>query len=239
MEISSKSPQYGTKLNLETPTYRLIPSSLKETNINRTVEVFNLSKCPPLSGLKSHCSYTMTIYSSYSTPTASVIWVLRSSGRRVTVVNYLFHKWLFGTLNNNERLVFFDLPESSKNDMIYSALKARAIGHSMKTIRKALVYSAFLLFGKQPPTNLRWVGYRTYTLSIEREVRHVPERKVKKYSGWKRHQNDHGSLGPPKEDPFYSEPFDSFDNISSFLQICDEIKHSKSDVFINNIRVKL
>jgi hypothetical protein len=121
--------------------------------------------------------------------------------------------------------------------MIYSALRARSLGIPMKTIRRVLKISP-LLFSQEAPSQSRWIGYRTYFLSIEKEVRQMNQPKYR-YSGWRRHQNDQGSFGPHKEDPFPLEPVIGDDNISLFLQFVKEINSGKSEIYYNELRIKV
>jgi len=142
-------------------------------------------------------------------------------------------------LNKTEKELFFDLPEITKNNMIFSALRARSIGYSLKSIRKSLRLASLLLFSQKAPTVERWNGYKTFRLLVEKEIVPRSQQKVQKYSGWKRHQNDQGSLGPPKEDPYYLDVVHENDNISLFLELVKEVNSEKSEIFINNIRIKL
>lgn len=178
----------------------------------------------------SNDSYHFEIRSSISTKSHTFHWSLSPSGDRKSVVSYLFHKWLFGNLSKQERLLFYDIPESTTEDIIFAALKARALNYPMDSIRKSLKYSSFLIFGRKPPTIERWLGYRSYQLTFELIIRHTNARKVKRYTGWRRHQNDQGSLAPPKEDPFDIVPLIENDNISTFLQIVKEVADRKSVV---------
>jgi len=109
----------------------------------------------------------------------------------------------------------------------------------MKTIRKTLRITSPLIFREPSPTLERWNGFKTFYLEINKVVSPNNERKGIKYSGWKRHQNDQGSLGPEKEDPFYLIPNDENDVISLFLQICKEVNSGKSEIHINQLKVKI
>lgn len=239
MEIQTKTQ------SIESSTYRDFANqnpdlrsnlfSLKKKNITRPVEVLSERKSNNV-GLEK--LKILRILSSHTTDTLLVRWVLRSSGRRAKIIQFLFHKWLFSNLNRKEFELFIELPEIMRDNMIFSALKARGIGYPLKSIRSALKLSSSLLFGKKAPTVERWNGYKTFSLEIEKEIVQRPKRAIVKYSGWKRHQNDHGSLGPPKEDPFYSEPLIENDNISIFLQIVKEINNRKSEIIINNFIIR-
>lgn len=236
-KTTQRSFSLGDSLKHTDPPSNCLASG-DEKNITRPVGVFKSSGKSNLGSPKSTMK-TVVIHSSISiTPRASK-WILRSSGRRKTIVSYLFHKWLFSSLTKTETHLFFDLREVTTEDMIYSALRARMIGTSLKTIRKVLKQYGLVLFGQKPPSVERWNGYRTFQLSLEHKESQFEHRRVKRYSGWKRHQNDHGSLGPPKEDPFYLEPSDENDNISLFLTICKAVSSGESEILINNTRIKL
>jgi hypothetical protein len=123
---------------------------------------------------------------------------------------------------------------------MYSAFFARAQGFPMKAIRKALLKFSNFLFNKRPPSLERWKGYRTFSLHISEENRNRVSSHKKKYSGWRRHQNDHGSLGPTKLDPYPIEPIiDENEITTTFLSIVESITNGQSAVIINNLKVKL
>lgn len=230
MELSSKTEFLG---EIKTPTNRITRSS-KRTDIIRPVGVFLQDKSP-ISGSK-RLKYIFRLRTSISYNSMETSYVLRSIGRRSTIIQYLFHKWLFGELTKLEKEVFLLLPDVLSNNMIYSALKARTIGFSKKNIRKTLRIFSKLLFFKEPPSFERWIGYRSFLLSIKKEERYLAPQKIKRYSGWRRHQNDQGSLAPQREDPFFLEPEDENDNISLFLLIIEQVTSGQSEIFINHMR---
>lgn len=224
------------ELYIKSPAYRVTSSHLGEIEYYSSRRRF-LYRRPSLEGQNNRLS-TLRIRSSISINSHSKEWLLRSdSGRRSTIVNYLFHKWLFASLSKMEKLLFYDLKESTFEPMIYSALRASNLV-SKKTIQKALILTSLLLFGRKPPTFERWLGYRTFRLEIETQRGHPPK-KGQRYSGWRRHQNDKGSLAPHNEDPFYITSFVENDNISIFLQICNEINSGRPEILINNLRIKV
>jgi hypothetical protein len=236
MEISKEIklfPEFGNLKYTDLPSY--IPTKMEDNLITRPVGVFTEIE-RPISRPRN--LFVTRVTSSLTINRFKIVWTLRSSGRRSKIITYLFHKWLFGQLSKEEELLRYDLDDFIRNNMIFSALRAKSIGFSMRTIRKALLVSP-LLFNEPAPTLKRWNGFKTFTLEITKEVSPKNERKGKKYSGWKRHQNDQGSLGPPKEDPFYLLPIDENDVISLFLQICQDINSGKSEILINQIKVKV
>jgi len=117
------------------------------------------------------------------------------------VIDALFHKWLFANLSNLEWETFLEIPEVTMNNYYYSAILAESLGYSKKLIQEAHKRAAQFCFQKKPATYERYIGLRTLDIQILYEFG-PPQRTGIKYSGWKRHQNDHGSLGPQKEDPF-------------------------------------
>lgn len=223
---------------ISTPTLRVIPSSIrKKKNITRPVEVLIQGERPNF--VRPKLLVHLVLNSSISIEGFDSLWFLDSDGSRKSIIKFLFHKWLFSSLTKIETVFFFELPESTNDSMIFSALRARRLGFPLKMIRKALEKFGSFLFGKKPPSKETWIGYRSFRLSIERIERQVSQKHTPRYSGWKRHQNDHGSLGPPKEDPFYLEPLIENDNISIFLQIVKEINSGKSETIINDKRYRI
>lgn len=239
MEIQKNSESQGPMLIKTTLAPTVRPSHFLKIQVNdkdRLVEAINQIK-----GIKTRKpEFVLRIQSSISKESRSVSWVLRSSGRRKSIVAYLFHKWLFSELTKQERIIFFELREVTLDNQIYSALRASNLGYSRSHIRDTLKGLSFLLWKKKPPTIESWKGYRTFYLSIEREERHRTEMIVPKYTGWRRHQNDQGSLVPQKEEPFYSEPLIENDTLSIFLESLKEMKEKSNvrhTVIINNIKV--
>lgn len=223
------------ELYIKSPAYR-VTSLLSEKSEYYSFRRRFLYRRPSLEGRVPKS--ILRIRSSISINSQSREWLLRTdSGRRSTIVNYLFHKWLFASLSKKEKLLLYDLKESTFDPMIYSALKASYLV-SKKTIQKALILTSHLLFGRKPPTFERWIGYRTFRLEIETQRGH-PTKRGKRYSGWRRHQNDKGSLAPHNEDPFYITSFDENDNITTFLRICNEINSGRPEIYINNLRIKV
>jgi hypothetical protein len=137
-----------------------------------------------------------------------------------------------------ERILFLDFPEATTDIQMYSAMYARAQGFPLSAIRKALEKFSLFLFNRKPPSKERWYGYRTFVLDISQESRSRVSSKKEKYSGWRRHHNDHGSLGPTKLDPFPLEPnIDEYELLKTFLSIVENITIGQSAVIINNLKV--
>lgn len=237
MEISSKNNENQSGV-INTPTSRTNSFLFQGEVSVRPVEVFLPGNVHLNDGTER--LFRLKRQSSISTNATRKVWIIRSqSGRMKSIVNYLFHKWLFAELTKKERLLFHDLHETLTNSMIYSALRASALGYSKVSIRRALKYSSKILFGNSAPSIEKWEGYRTLKLSFEIEERRTSERKVQRYSGWRRHQNDQGSMAPQREDPFYLEPLIENDTLTIFLEIVKEIDSGSRELFINQLRISL
>lgn len=182
--------------------------------------------------------HTLKIRSSTSYNGRIDSWILHSSGCRKSIVTYLFHKWLFQSLTKTEWELFVEFPEVVRDPIIYSALRASNIGYSHKTIRKSLRLSSGLI-NRNPPSIERWLGYRSFYLSFEKQKSQTSKRTPQKYTGWRRHQNDQGSLAPPKEDPYFLEPLYENDFSQNFLNICEKVEIGQSVIFINEFRINL
>lgn len=114
------------------------------------------------------------------------------------------------------------------NPYYYSALLAESLGYSKKLIREAHERLAFFCFQKKPATHERYIGLRTLDIQISLEFG-PPQRTGQKYSGWKRHQNDHGSLGPYKEDPFPIEIYDVNDKTPLFFELLETLSSESQE----------
>lgn len=115
------------------------------------------------------------------------------------VIRGLFLKWLYSSLTELEYKAL--LFESLNKPELLAALKAR------QTVPKLLlsirVNALSILKGKRPIFSYRNFLSEKPLFPIVKEVDiFSPPRPYKKYSGWKRHQNDQGSINPfPKIDP--------------------------------------
>lgn len=238
MEIPSENKNSSEVGLMNSPTVRVALFPLGIDNNTRLVDGFLSEKSPIFD--RTLPRIKIELRSSISKNNSVGVWVLHSSGCRTATISYLFHKWLFDNLNKQESLLFFEFPEVTLDSMIFSALRARSLGFSRKSIRKTLKFLGKLLFGKSPPSHERWIGYRgSFHLSIERQERQASSKRVPKYTGWRRHQNDQGSKAPPKEDPFDLIPVDENDNVTIFLQKVKEVHSGQSTIFINQLRINL
>lgn len=127
-------------------------------------------------------------------------WIVLSNGKQSTLNRYLFGKWLWDELNQEEWRIFCSLPVITKDLAIYLSLKAQILVKSKKLIRKRLEIISSLL-------GLTFVTRRQY-LSIKGQCvwffrkESINLKKTPKYSGYTKHHRDHGSLGPEREENF-------------------------------------
>lgn len=137
-------------------------------------------------------------------------WKISSNWRKfATVRKYLILKWVFDELTVQEYKFVLDTM-NPKFDMFYVVTK---LFH--KTKSKLLVQKILNTYYK---TNKAKESYNQEVFkflrsearkSLKLEIFNTKRRKGIKYSGWRRHQNDQGSLGPNVIKDFeYSIPQD-------------------------------
>lgn len=122
-----------------------------------------------------------------------VVWNVISSGRRSIVFKYLFLKWLYDELTQQELKFVLDLPEfhTSSGKEFFACMKMLANGFSKSEIRTRLNGLRKLLDQKPWSAEMYRSLKQVKLFLIEVEFREPP---AEKYSGWVRHQNDQGSL---------------------------------------------
>jgi len=135
-------------------------------------------------------------------------WVCFSNGKRPTLPQYLFGKWLWDELNSLENLIFYSLPEVTKEPSIYLSLKSRkTFGVPKKLLRERLIRGEFLgLKGITRQQYLTLKGRVDYFFKEET----ISTRKTVKYSGYTKHYKDKGSLRKTERDYYISEVVDPF-----------------------------
>lgn len=116
-----------------------------------------------------------------------------SKGSRASTSEFLWLKWLWGTLSKAEYELFIALPETIKEDMKYDALRA-SITIPMRQIRKRLIQYPYHPLGKAP-TYSRFLGLRkAIIVETNKYQRTLP--KVPKFSGWIKSSSQLGSKRP-------------------------------------------
>lgn len=116
-----------------------------------------------------------------------------SKNSRATFLDFLFSKWLFSTLSEEEFSIFLLHEESTSTDIFYSALRAAAEG-----IPKRIIFQRYLSYCKLFQKEVLYTHQRYKSLqgkvlcSLWEQKEELPI--YIKYSGYVKHQNDHGTL---------------------------------------------
>lgn len=153
-------------------------------------------------------------------------WICFSSGKRSTLVNYLFGKWLWDELTKKEQEIFLILPEITSDPAIYSCFRARVLGVPKNIIRKRLENLSKIL-------SVKYISRQQY-LSIKGRSKWffkeetISLRKTTKYSGYTKHYKDKGSIGSQRRD-VVSEILESYVSEDKFSQILQFISVGKFD----------
>lgn len=130
-------------------------------------------------------------------------WYVISSGKRPTLFKYLFLKWLWDELTFHEWKFVLNLPEFFSSEEFVACARALA-SRQPKTVIRTRLNNFRILRGLKPLSEIKYRSMKrnmAYTLV---EYTYSPL-STKKYSGWTRHHNDHGSLGRIILDPLPSE----------------------------------
>jgi len=132
-------------------------------------------------------------------------WTVRSSGRRSVLIRYLFLKFLYDELTQEEYKVFLSFPDTTSVIPIFYALRARIEGIPKKVIRKILETLTFP--GFKVPTRDEYIGLKQirFTHKIETEP---PIRKPKPYSGYSKGYKDGKRRTKFQVDEFNSSPLE-------------------------------
>ena len=143
-------------------------------------------------------------------------WIVISSGKRSTLIRYLFGKLLWDNLNSLEQRVFWSLTEITTNQSIYLSLKALAENFEKKVIRKNLLNAPEFL-GLEGISRQQYLTLKGRVNCIFKEET-ISLRKGPKFSGYTKHYKDKGSLGTGR-DWLISEV------LEPFLDVQEEIKY--------------
>lgn len=145
-------------------------------------------------GFKGFHSWSLRSSSIPKNSSGRVVWNVISSGKRSTLFKYLTLKWLWEELTSAELKYLLDLPElfSSSGKELLACMRMLANGFSKSEIRTRLNKYRQLL-GLKPLTAEMFKSMKQIKFFLQEKELRVPP--TKKYSGWTRHHNDHGSLG--------------------------------------------
>lgn len=125
-------------------------------------------------------------------------WTILSPGRLDALVRYLWGKWLWDELSQEEYAIFLSMDIIFKAPTIYLSLKAKLFGVSKKDIRHRLE-TLHNLMGTVYVSREQYLSIKANcTFFFVEEDR--PLASVPKYSGYTRHYRDQGSLSKIRPD---------------------------------------
>jgi hypothetical protein len=162
-------------------------------------------------------------------------WTVFSNGKRSVLTKYLFGKWLWDELNHVESLIFWSLPEITKDVTIYVSLKSRnTFGIPKRLIRdrlkKGSEFFGFNFITRQHYLTLK--GSVNFFFIEET----VSLRPTIKFSGYTKHYKDKGSLRLEREENF-SDVSDPYVGINELLLLeyltVGEISHPHGRVIFS------
>lgn len=112
-------------------------------------------------------------------------WIVLSQGKRSSVVEALFLKWLWQELTRIELMFLLDTDQFHNSPYMEACFRiANVLGKKglRQRIRRIQEF-----FPEIPPfSHDRFIGFRSLTIEISQEISELPP--VQKYTGWARHQ---------------------------------------------------
>jgi len=138
-------------------------------------------------------SFSVSQFTDREDGTESRLFVF-SQGARPKVHEYLWLKMLWNELTKDEWELFYSMPETLNNEIIYSSLRAINFQGKRKTRRRLL--NTPLIDEKDKPSYDRYRGFMRLKVEISREIRRLP--KVPKFSGYIKSASAVGSKSPRK-----------------------------------------
>jgi hypothetical protein len=122
------------------------------------------------------------------------------SKNRKIILRKFFLKFLWDKLSPAEYEAFILLAIEIGDEIILNTIKVS------EEIPKNLLIArlnALCTITRRKPFLLReYLSSKGFLLLVDSEIIQAPSSGIERYTGWKRHQNDQGSLSPHKEDPF-------------------------------------
>lgn len=138
------------------------------------------------------------------------------------IIKYFLSKLLWEGLSDLEFEAFILFSLNNRDDLSLEVLKHFKTSISTDLLRKRI--NAFFIFkGLKPLSNRYWLSIKPLIFKLRRTSVWRQPRKPEKYSGWRRHQNDQGSLSP--------------NNTELFRQDTTEIFMSNKDILISVLTV--
>lgn len=173
-----------------------------------------------LSGLSKPKFILKSIFISNGKPLRRRLKVYSESSKKKVILRKLFSKFLWSTVNSLELEVLLNFALDLKEEYILEVIKYQKIIPIF--LLRARLNSLLIIEGFKPFLFREFLNIRGFFLIIEsEEIQFNSSPSVDKYTGWRRHQNDQGSLAPDKEDPFPLEPGNNLEryNISKALTV--------------------
>jgi len=112
-------------------------------------------------------------------------WIVLSQGKRSSVVEALFLKWLWSELTKIELMFLFDTKQFHSSLYMSECFRISNILGKKELRRRLRKIHEFFQVGPNL-SHERFIGFRSLTIEISQEISELPQ--VQKYTGWARHQ---------------------------------------------------
>jgi hypothetical protein len=130
--------------------------------------------------------------------------IFSDSPRKKITIRKLFLRFLWDEVSELEieALVLLSLEENE--ELVLETLKVSET--VPRNLLRARVNAFCILINRKPFSLREFLSSKSFFLNVETDIDFSPPSSVKKYTGWKRHQNDQGSLLPDIEEPLPYSP---------------------------------
>lgn len=122
------------------------------------------------------------------------------SRNRKVILRKFFLKFLWDKLSPAEYEAFILLAIEEGDEIILNTIKV--FNDIPKNLLIARLNALCTITGRKPFLLREYLSSKGFLLLVDSEIVQAPSSSIERYTGWKRHQNDQGSLSPHKEDPF-------------------------------------
>jgi len=121
------------------------------------------------------------------------------SHRKKINLRKLFLRFLWDEISNLEMEALILLSLEEHEELVLETLKVSET--IPRNLLRARVSAFSIITGGKPFSLREFLSSKSFFISVETDTKFAPPSSVKKYTGWKRHQNDQGSLLPDIEEP--------------------------------------
>jgi len=112
-------------------------------------------------------------------------WIVLSQGKRSSVVEALFLKWLWNELSRIELMFLLDTNQFHNSPYMVDCFRiSNMLGK--KELRRRLKWIQKILGESPNLSHERFIGFQSLSIEISQEISELPP--VHKYTGWARHQ---------------------------------------------------